>query len=44
MSNQEPLEVIGYVFNHYLDISGPSIYLCTWKTVVVSKCVLNNMC
>ena len=28
MSNQEPLEVVDYVFNHYLDITGPSIYLC----------------
>lgn len=44
MSNHEPLEVVDYVFNHYLDITGPSIYLCVWKTIVVSKCMLNNVC
>lgn len=43
VNNREPLDVMDHVFNHCLDNTG-SIYLCSWKTIVVSKHVLNHVC
>lgn len=41
--SQELLEATGYVISHYSDTLGPGMYLCSCRTVLANRHVLNNV-